>query len=530
MADRNLGESGFSWWVGTVVDVMDPHQSGRVKVRVRGRHDDTTNIPDALLPWALPVQPTTSAAVGRMGTAPVGLVKGSRVIGFWADEDMQYPIVTGSIGKSGDPLDNQYENGAPKIDTTVGSITSGAQGSVNNYRTSLNSGAASITTYDANGAPDSIKNTDGVTITKEVEKGMRFAKNPTIGSVSPNNNCSISKMIKQVDPLGINSSLKCLPSGIDLLKSLLDIAGSLAKSLINKLADAIRSAVIKLMSKLGIQNILNQLNAVSQNIRNVKDILDTLMQQSCGLNPLTLGAFLSVDLALATALNGINDISGFLTMAPAALANLSSYTVSSLLNSAITYPLASVATSLTTPPPSISDNPPPSYVQQYYADGSDPYPGYIVWVDPSGAGSPVYTPRNGQPNFTSASQHTTYAMENAIGGPLEAAINTGTFNSATFSSILSNAETVGKQLAKSAILGIGFNVAGGLIASAVSVPLIAADLVQDNILIIEAGTIIPQTTLVVSKFIAAQAFAVKKAVGARIMVSNTPTLPGSCNI
>jgi hypothetical protein len=530
MADRNLGETGFSWWVGTVVDVMDPHQSGRVKVRVRGRHDDTTNIPDENLPWAMPVQPTTSAAVGRMGTAPVGLVKGSRVIGFWADEDMQYPMVTGSLGKSGDAVDNQYEGGAPKIDTSVGSITSGAQGSATNYRSALNSSAASISTYDTNGAPDSIKNTDGVTITKEVERGMRFAKNPTIGSVSPNNNCTIQKMLRQVDPLGINSSLKCLPSGLNLLTAILDVAGSLAKSIIDKMANAIRSALINLMRKLGIQNILTQLNALTQQMGNVSSLLNQLIQQSCGINPLTLGAFRTIDLAFATALNTINSITNFIALAPSAIANMAAGTVDTLLTNAIVYPLASVATSLTTPPPYSTDTPPPSYVQQYYADGSDPYPGYIVWVDPNGVGQPAYTPRNGQPNFTSSAQHTTYVIENAISRPLENAINTGKLDSSTFSTILSDAETIGKQLALSTILGVGFNIAGGLLSSAVNVPLIASSLQQDQFLIASVGTIVPEAEAAVAKFVSLQAIAVKKAVTTRIMVSNTPVLPGSCSI
>ena len=81
MTERNLGES-VRMWFGIVTNVMDPQRSGRVQVRVFGRHDDRVNIPDSDLPWATISQSATSAAHGRIGTAPVGLVVGSKVFGF----------------------------------------------------------------------------------------------------------------------------------------------------------------------------------------------------------------------------------------------------------------------------------------------------------------------------------------------------------------------------------------------------------------------------------------------------------------
>jgi hypothetical protein len=49
MTDRNFGQVS-AIFIAAVVSVQDPHQSGRVKVRIYGRHDDTTNIPDDALP------------------------------------------------------------------------------------------------------------------------------------------------------------------------------------------------------------------------------------------------------------------------------------------------------------------------------------------------------------------------------------------------------------------------------------------------------------------------------------------------
>ena len=99
MTELNFGES-VSCWLGKVVNIKDPHESGRVQVRIYGRHDDISNIPDESLPWALVIQPVTSAAQGRLGSAPVGLTKNSQVFGFWLDSDHQYPLIMGTIGKS----------------------------------------------------------------------------------------------------------------------------------------------------------------------------------------------------------------------------------------------------------------------------------------------------------------------------------------------------------------------------------------------------------------------------------------------
>ena len=529
---NNPSHKVYGWWMGVVVDVKDPFESGRVKIRAYGLHDDTVNIPDAILPWALTVQSVDSAALGKIGTAPVGLVVGSRVIGFWADADNQNPIVWGSIGKAGDPIAGQLQYGSPKIDSLLGSAPARSKGSIqypNNPYTYLFASRTPISAIDSGSANIfSVSDNTGVNTSTEVMKNMRFATNPTIGNQSPNNNCPISKMLKNIDPFGINSSLKCLPSAFDLLKALLDLASSLSQAFIGMLAAAIRNAILKLMQKLGLQKIITVLNQISQTIGNVKNLLDQLLAQACGINAITMGLFSTVDMALATAMNGINSAAGIIYSAPGAIANLAGDAASSLLNSVVTYPLASVATAFTATPPSSTANPPSNYVRQY--SSSDPYPGYIVWVDPSGSGAPVYTPRNGEPNFISASQHSSYVMENAILGPLEAGILSGNLTGATFSTMLSNAEQAGKALAVSMLLGVGFNLAAGLASAAVSVPAIANDLINDNILIASAASVVPNATRSVNKFIQDQALAVQKAIRMRMMVSNTPVLPGSCTI
>jgi len=90
----------FSWWQGIVEDRYDPDLLGRYKVRIFGYHtNDKTKMPTDKLPWAIPMQPVTSAAISGVGTNTAGLVEGSAVIGFFADgPDGQIPVIMGSWG------------------------------------------------------------------------------------------------------------------------------------------------------------------------------------------------------------------------------------------------------------------------------------------------------------------------------------------------------------------------------------------------------------------------------------------------
>lgn len=90
----------FNWWIGIVEDRHDPKKMGRCRVRIVGIHtEDKTQLPTEDLPWALPIQPITSAAISGIGSAPVGPVEGTIVVGFFMDgDDMQQPAFFGTIG------------------------------------------------------------------------------------------------------------------------------------------------------------------------------------------------------------------------------------------------------------------------------------------------------------------------------------------------------------------------------------------------------------------------------------------------
>ena len=94
------------WWSGVVESRDDPEKLGRCRVRIFGYHtDDITILPTKDLPWAIPIQPITSAAASGVGTTPIGIVTGSWVVGWFLDGDeAQQPVMMGTI--AGKPSSN----------------------------------------------------------------------------------------------------------------------------------------------------------------------------------------------------------------------------------------------------------------------------------------------------------------------------------------------------------------------------------------------------------------------------------------
>lgn len=119
------------FFTGVVEDRNDPLFLGRVRVRIHGFHSqwkqDTqqggdlpgaNNIAITDLPWAMPMQPITSAAMTGIGHAPVGPVEGTWVFGIFLDgEDRQQPFILGTMG--GIELKAEQDGGAssPGINT-----------------------------------------------------------------------------------------------------------------------------------------------------------------------------------------------------------------------------------------------------------------------------------------------------------------------------------------------------------------------------------------------------------------------------
>jgi predicted chitinase len=114
----------MKFYTGIVENRIDPFNLGRCQVRVVGLHThDKSQLPTDDLPWAYPLQPVTSAAMNGIGHAPVGPVEGTSVIIIFADEDLQQPIMMGTLGGiSSPPGVIETDTNAPTTSSKVSDI------------------------------------------------------------------------------------------------------------------------------------------------------------------------------------------------------------------------------------------------------------------------------------------------------------------------------------------------------------------------------------------------------------------------
>lgn len=116
-------------YTGVVENRDDPLKLGRCQVRIVGVHtDDKTTLPTSDLPWAFPMQSVTSASMNGIGWTPVGPVHGTWVVVLFRDEDLQQPIMIGTVG--GIPQSKAAERIIDNSDSLVtdGGIVSDALG------------------------------------------------------------------------------------------------------------------------------------------------------------------------------------------------------------------------------------------------------------------------------------------------------------------------------------------------------------------------------------------------------------------
>jgi hypothetical protein len=124
-----FGSNELVWWTGVVEDRDDPEKLGRCRVRVFGYHtSDTAALPTSDLPWALPMQSITSAATSGVGSAPVGIVPGTWVVGWFMDgEEAQRPLIIGTL--AGKPLPTTTSLAKQKQDTSTNNVVKSSDGS-----------------------------------------------------------------------------------------------------------------------------------------------------------------------------------------------------------------------------------------------------------------------------------------------------------------------------------------------------------------------------------------------------------------
>lgn len=388
MTEASLGSS-FSWWIAKVVNVKDPDQSGRVQVRIFGKHDDEKNIPDKDLPWAMPLQPVTSPAIGKLGTAPLGLVKDSKVMGFWADSDQQYPIIMGSFGKAGDPKPGSSSDGAETIDIKTGSIPSAAVNQSDpveyNAFSKLYPDRIDINKINNQGADPTVGKftiSTGIVNKKEVDTKLKEPDKPTTASVDKTSKTDVLDLVKKVDP---DKKSRALPDAVDGFNSVRNI--------------------INLTSAVGLTKMLS--GSLSKSLTGIAGIIGVGAMFGVMSKVLDSGSLDGVAKdALKLAMTGL---------AVAAIANQGKiqqkkevYVVPKV-NPRIGIPEALLIATII----------PPTHVQQYYELDQEPHPGYIQYKDVQ-TGAILYRLRkNNEYHFSNPQDHIqhTYAvaMEVAIG-------------------------------------------------------------------------------------------------------------------
>ena len=124
-----FGSNELVWWTGVVEDRDDPEKLGRCRVRVFGYHtSDTAALPTSDLPWALPMQSITSAATSGVGSAPVGIVPGTWVVGWFMDgEEAQRPLIIGTL--AGKPLPTTTSLTKQTQDKSTNNVVKSSDGS-----------------------------------------------------------------------------------------------------------------------------------------------------------------------------------------------------------------------------------------------------------------------------------------------------------------------------------------------------------------------------------------------------------------
>lgn len=119
--------SGFSLFTGIVDDTNDPDQQGKVKVRILTMHgaEGKSGAQTGDLSWAIPLVPVTADSTFGIGVAPVGIVKGSYVMGFFVDPSSKtHPFIIGSWAVTGEKEDgsdhgvNPYARGVGPVEKT----------------------------------------------------------------------------------------------------------------------------------------------------------------------------------------------------------------------------------------------------------------------------------------------------------------------------------------------------------------------------------------------------------------------------
>lgn len=96
---NRLGKDGICWFLGVVIDRIDPLLSGRVRVRIYDNHTpDLSLIPQQALIWAHVLNDIHSQSNSGIGNSPNGLAPGTHILGIFLDGSFQQqPLILGTL-------------------------------------------------------------------------------------------------------------------------------------------------------------------------------------------------------------------------------------------------------------------------------------------------------------------------------------------------------------------------------------------------------------------------------------------------
>lgn len=314
----------YRWWNGVVEDRDDPMKIGRVKVRVYGYHpQDKNEVPTAMLPWAVVVQPTDTAGKDGQGVSPVGMKVGTTVTGYFADPSCQIPIVTGvllGMAPDGKPDTNNLTRGEDISRTVIGKRNASV---ITSRANSILSGISAVA-----GVQSQIMNTMNTVRdqTNRLTKGLQQFQNlklPDIAGVAgvtlPDFTSDLRGIQGQVGQLkGLNNTLNTATSGI---KSAATDMVDIVVSEVNSLTEA---DILQTNTQIeGIRGKFSNLKSQSQNIKvdllgaqaaasSAKDAVTGLPQKALdGLQKSVGGATAAADNMIGTAndiMSGVGDM------------------------------------------------------------------------------------------------------------------------------------------------------------------------------------------------------------------------------
>jgi len=232
----------FFW--AEIVDVeKDDEKSGRAKIRIFG---DQSNLKNDELRYARPVFPVTAASVKGAGTTP-GYQKGSRVLGFFIDNDNQIPYIIGTVPSAGKHGSLSQEG----RDIPVGiSKDPGKFGIKTEDLRYITSGSIEDRKLDSKSIIQYAK-TDANGLAK-------FADIKTVGTQIPFGK-NATDLIKKIDPK--------------------NTAGVLGQSVLSMLKQFQNSPATKLINMIGIKNFIAVASQIAQNKKenNDNNLIDQLL-------------------------------------------------------------------------------------------------------------------------------------------------------------------------------------------------------------------------------------------------------------